>query len=89
VPRSDNFLQSTALLSSRLRESLAAVGLLSHFDIRSTDPSTEILATLAERLTAALDRLNVIVIIVMIRGASDNLDQREESMGDVLSIQKK
>jgi len=64
VPRSDNFLQSAALLSSRLRESLAAVGLLSHLDIRSTAPSTEILATLAERLPADLDRLNVIVIIV-------------------------
>ncbi|MEN9974896.1 MAG: hypothetical protein RLZZ282_902 [Verrucomicrobiota bacterium] len=54
----------SALLSSRLRESLAAqgqelaaAGLLPLLDLRSTAPGTEILTTLAERLPTALDRL--------------------------------
>jgi len=54
----------SALLSSRLREylaaqgqELAAAGLLPLLDLRSTAPGNEILTTLAERLPTALDRL--------------------------------
>ena len=54
----------SALLSSRLRETLAAqgqelaaAGLLPLLDLRSTAPGNEILTTLAERLPTALDRL--------------------------------
>ena len=54
----------SVLLSSRLRETLAAqgqelaaAGFLPLLDLRSAAPGTEILATLADRLPAALDRL--------------------------------
>ena len=54
----------SALLSSRLRESLAAqgqelaaAGLLPLLDLRSTAPGDEILTTLAERLPTVLDKL--------------------------------
>ena len=53
-----------AILSSRFRETLAgqgqefaAAGLLPLFDLRSAAPGAELLATLAERLPPALDRL--------------------------------